>query len=273
MISLYDTGWRQGTILDASLQMMGIRLADDDSLDTGSHEHGKWIVATQDCDLCAFDMIEREDLVELRPVFDHDPPPQGGIRSKRLLLIDRLYLEAQSRRTMISPAALTMLLRSDRGKRDERISSRADRKVALKTWLGYRYDRPAVPPEYLSLTRALATEVEKQGKVHTAAVRDVFVQIEPGDPPIFHLFAVIIDENEMETIFRWLAEVGLKIPATLGVGDIPEVATADHTPLSLIENSFALDLTRITFGGKAISGTPGRLSHPLPLSEIAASKA
>lgn len=264
MISLHDAGWRQGTILDALLQMTGIRLAEDGSLNVSICEHGKWIVVTQDCDLSSFDINEHDDLVELRPIFDHAPPPQRGIRSKKCLLIDGLYLEAQSRRTMISPAALTMLVTSEKGTRDQRVSTNIDRTTTLKTWLGYRYDRPAVPAEYLALTHALAIEVEKQGKALTAEVRDVLVQIEPGIPPIFTLFAVILDEDDTETVYNWLASVGLKMPTELGVASAPEVATADNTPLSLIENSFALDLTRITYGGEPLRGAPGRLSQPLP---------
>jgi hypothetical protein len=167
---------------------------------------------------------------------------------------------------MISPAALTMLLRSGVAQRDERVSSNVDRKITLKTWLGYRYDRPAVPKEYVQLAQRIGTEVEKRGKTFTAKVRDVLVQIQPGDPPIFHLFAVILNEEDTEEIFNWLAEAGLKVPTTLGVADAPEVATADNTPPSVIETSFAVDLTQITFGGEPLRGAPGRLSQPSLLS-------
>ncbi len=266
MISLYDAGWRQGSIFDAPLQMMGVTLADDGSLDFNSHEHAKWIIVTQDCDLSAFDMNEREDLVELRPVFDHRPPSQRGIRSRQCLLVDRLYLEAQSRRTMISPAALTMLIETHAAKRDERVSADVDRKTTLKTWLGYRYDRPAVPEEHLALARSLVTEIERQGKVYTGKVRDVLVQIGSGTPPTFHLFAIIENEDDTEAVYNWLADAGLKISVSLGVGDAPQVGTADQTPLSLIENSFSLDLTKITFAGHPLDGIPGRLSRPIPMA-------
>jgi len=197
------------------------------------------------------------DLVELRPVFQDDPPPQWGIRSRKLRLIESEYLEAQSRRVMISPAALQRLLPS----RDNLLLDKADRVIALKTWLGYRYDRPAVPNEYLPLLRFIAETVSRRAKEYSDKVRDILVQFEENEPPRYRLFAVVVDEGDTNAIVRWLAEATRSVPTELGIGDDFKVATAEGTSLAVIESSYAVDLTHITYG-ESLRGAPGRFSRP-----------
>lgn len=237
-------------------------LSDTGTVAPDTRTHDRWIVATQDCDLDLVDAAHPEDVVELRPVFDDDPPATRGIRSGKYLLSAGQYLEAQSRRTMISPAALTALLATGAA-RDNTLADDAERKIELKTWLGYRYDRPAVPVEYVSLARGIAQAVERQGKAYTDRVRDILVQFEPGDPPVFYLFAIIMDEQDSEPVRDWLIEASFKVQAEVGVLGDAQVATADHTSLTLIETSFAVDTSRITWSGKGLRGQPGRLSRPV----------
>ena len=262
MASLHEAGWRQGSILTASLPLVGVRVTAIGDVAPDTQTHDRWIVATQDCDLALVDASHADDVVELRPVFSHDPPAARGIRSRKCLLTDGQYVEAQSRRTMISPAALTALLAAG-AVRDNSVADDLERKTEFKTWLGYRYDRPAVPPDFVPLADAIAKAVERQGKRYSDKVRDILVQFEPGNPPVFYLFAVIMDEHDSEEVQEWLTAALLNVPDNLGVlGDV-QVATADHVPLALIETSFAASTTQITWSGKGLRGQPGRLSRPV----------
>ena len=93
MASLYELGWRQGTIVEAQLPLAVIVLDADSGLPK-SHEspHGAWVIATQDCDLHHSDPDNEEPCVELRPVFTDDPPHNWGIRSAKLLLTEQDYV-------------------------------------------------------------------------------------------------------------------------------------------------------------------------------------
>ena len=263
MSSLYGDGWRQGTLLVTSLPLSGLRLSGSGDVVADVQEHGQWVVATQDCDLDAFDTSTPEDVVELRPVFEHDPPPTRGVRARKHLLAAPRYVEAQSRRLMIAPAALTALLSAEATSRDNSVADDAERKAAFKTWLGLRYDRPAVPSEYVDLTRKIAREIERRGRSYSDKVRDVLVQFEPNDPPTYYLYAIILDVGDMEEIAEWLVDIGLRVPIELGVLGSIEVGTDEQASLRLIETSFAVDLSQITWGGDPVRGTPGRFSRPL----------
>ncbi len=262
MESLYDVGWRQGSILSASLPLVGVVVGDEGVPIKDEREHDEWVVATQNCDLDQVDAEAGDDTVELRPVLRERPPTDRGIRSRRYLLDAARYVEAQSRRIMISPAALEALLQSS-ATRDNSVADDVGRVTGFKTWLGYRYDRPAVPNEYIPLAKRIAEEVSSQrGKEHSGTVRDVLVQFEAGTPPRYALFAVILSDTGTEAAIDWLTAVSLNVPADLGVASAIEAGTADDTPLSLIESSFAADVTQLTWGGKTLRGEPGRLSHP-----------
>jgi len=259
---LYHLGWRQGSLFLARLACYGVILNEAGTVVQDYHEHDAWVVATQNCDLARFEETGSEDVVELRPVFRAHPPSERGIRSRKYLLGPPGYLEAESRRLMISPAALQALLRL-RTTRDNVVADDEDRVRGLKTWLGYRYDRPAVPDEYHSLATRIAEEVERhRARSYSGQVRDILVQFVEDDPPRYKLFAVIIDAADRDEIRLWLAEVARAVPAELGIADEFDAATADQTSLALIEASYAVDLTSVTWGGKTIRGATGRLSGP-----------
>lgn len=81
MGSLYDAGWRQGSILYASLPFDGVIVDDKGEVTADRSDHDCWVIATQNCDLSQTDLLAPEDTIELRPVFSHDPPRDRGIRS------------------------------------------------------------------------------------------------------------------------------------------------------------------------------------------------
>ncbi|MGH8827624.1 MAG: hypothetical protein ACRDVZ_08530, partial [Jiangellaceae bacterium] len=67
------------------------------------------------------------------------------------------------------------------------------RALAFKTWLGLRYDRPAVPDHLVDLGREIAKRCETKGSRETAKkVHDVLMQFnDTQTPPHVALFAVI----------------------------------------------------------------------------------
>ncbi len=120
------------------------------------------------------------------------------------------------------------------------------RRRAFKTWLGLRYDRPAVPPELLPLAWKIADAVSaKRNRPMGTRVRDVLFQCDEKTSPVrFSLFAVLDDPDDEDAIREWLAEV---VPSELGVADQIEAAPATGISLHLIETSYAADLSRLTW--------------------------
>jgi hypothetical protein len=131
------------------------------------------------------------------------------------------------------------------GAREERLPDC----TALKTWLGLRYDRPAVPPEHVPLMSALRDAVSKKDRRPIGQlVRDVLVQIGVGSPAHYGLFGVVHDEADVEMVREWLAEIAFNVPTHLGVADEIEAAPTTGISLQLIEHSFAVDATDLTWG-------------------------
>lgn len=213
--------------------------------------HGLWLVVTQDCDLDRLAEDESQPVVELRPVFDENPPTQLGLRSRQLLLDIPYYVEAQSGRTMVSPAALTVSIAS--GSTRSLVSD--DRRLALKIWLGLRYDRPAVPEEFGLLARAIAEQIkQKKHRPLARKIRDVLVQFEPGDPTFYSLYAIIVTEVDRDDVETWLSGIALSIPTAVGVSHTIQAITPDETSLTLIESSYSVDASDITWRNQGPEG-------------------
>jgi hypothetical protein len=216
-------------------------------------EHDRWIVATQDCDLDFTESTSNEPTIELRPVFHVAPPSELGIRSARFLLPDGEYIVASSPRTHVSAAVLAGGLQlpgiTPAGLPDSWA-------VAFKTWLGLRYDRPAVPPELVDLAHRIANEVKRKRRRPTGSlVRDVLMQFSTAlVPPRFSLYAVIEHIQDEQVVREWLADIAQAIPHELGLGDVIEVATADQVSLTLVETSYAANVTQLTWGTSGATG-------------------
>ncbi len=245
-MSLYEAGWRQGSIVEANLPLDAIVL----STVSGRPErcegaHGLWVVASQDCDL---DRSETEDGtpgVELRPVFVEDPPADWGIRSRRCLLTEDKYVVSASPRPLVSPAVLTALLRQGNNRRNiDEI-----RRLAFTKWLGLRYDRPAVPPQLLPLARRIAEVVaQRRHRPVAQRVRDVLMQFDDSKEPVqFALIAVLDDPADEANVREWLEQIGRTIPSSLGVAYRIDAASSSGISLQLIESSFAADATQLTW--------------------------
>jgi hypothetical protein len=245
MRSLYEAGWRQGSIFTAPLPFDAVVLGAQAQVVRRQAEHGRWAVASQECELDLTDCDDPQPTIELRAVHTEEPPPDWGIRSSRFRLTDMEYVISDEPRTNVPAAVLTSLLgpQAHRHTRDEA------RSRAFAIWLGLRYDRPALPPELVEFAKAIAKHAgHRAGRVAAARIRDVLMQFDDTAEPIrCSLFAVMADTADEETVREWLAGIASRIPVELGIVDEIEAATADRISLQLIEQSYAADMKMLTW--------------------------
>jgi hypothetical protein len=244
--SLYELGWSQGTVFNAELPLDAVVLDISAGQPIRSQgQHGRWEVVTQDCDLDLSRSDQHDPAIEIRPVCNDNPPSDWGIRSARLLLTEEDHIHSASPRTLVSPSVLATL-----EKRGTRLQPLPEvRRRALRTWLGLRYDRPAVPPELLPLARRIADTVSaRRNRPIGTRVRDVLFQCDEKTSPVrFSLFAALDDPADEDAVRDWLAEIAACVPSDLGVADQIEAAPATSISLHLIETSYAADVSRLTW--------------------------
>jgi hypothetical protein len=246
MASLYENGWRQGSITEVELLLDAIILGTSGQPERSSTLHHHWIVATQDCDLDRADADAAYPTIELRPLFTEDCPTDWGIRSAKLRLTGEEYSEANSPRVTVAPNVLTEALASGAVRRDVSFS----RRQAFTTWLGLRYDRPAVPNHLVPLAQRIGKEVARSKHRESAArVRDVLVQFDDShEPTRYSLIAVLDDAVDEADVRAWLARVSQAVPTDLGVADRIEAADSNGIAFSTIESSYAADVSQVTWG-------------------------
>lgn len=257
MPSVYAEGWRQGSIFLADLRLVSARLQEG-VVEYSEAPHSKWLVATQDCDLVLAAVQSSEPIVEIRPVYsevklpagNQAPPSSWGIRSRRLRLNEeREFLHADAPRLNVSPS----LLMSFVGSRRPPLGT--GRILALKTWLGRRYDRPAVPDHLVELARQLAKLARRADKGVGENCHDVLVQLDDSDSPYqAHLFAVVTDAEHRDQARGWCAEIANRLDVGYGVVASIDAGTKDELPLSLVENSHSIDLSDVSWAGEDPAG-------------------
>ncbi len=245
MASLYAAGWRQGSILVAQLPLDSVVLDSSGRPARDQRDHDRWAVASQDCELDLTETTDTEPTIELRPVYTDDPPSDWGIRSARCRLTDTEHVVSASPRAVVSAAVLTAALQVGAPRHDVP----AVRRLAFTTWLGLRYDRPAVPPELLQLASRIAEEVQRRpNRPMGRRIRDVLMQFDDASDPVrFSLFAVLDEPGDERAAREWLASIAQAIPTELGIADEIEAARATGISLYLIETSYAADVTQLTW--------------------------
>jgi hypothetical protein len=214
--------------------------------------HDDWLVVEQDCGMtrgAAAD--DHECTIELRPVYDTDPPSDQGIRSAKFSLGNGRYLHSNSPRLLASPAFLASIANPNHQHED---CIDDDHAIALKTWLGRRYDRPAVPAVFTELHYELSKRVRKQKHPHRDRLRDVLVSFaEEDDQTRFDLVGVLpaddidLTDEDKDSLADWLAELCSDVPVALGVATGFQVLTADVVSLDFIERSYALDVSYVSW--------------------------
>lgn len=244
MASLYAAGWRQGSIIEFELPLDAAILDQSGIPERSPGLHGGWAVATQDCDLAYADVADPDPAIELRPLYTSGAPVDWGIRSAKLRLTDYEYTQATAPRPTVAPAVLTAIMAQGAVRREPSES----RRQAFTTWLGLRYDRPAVPDDLVPLARRISQEVASgETRAIGVRVRDVLMQFGDGQPPRYSLFAVLDDPADEAVVRAWLALVAQAVPVALGVADQIEAAGADGIALSTIEISYSADVSQVTW--------------------------
>lgn len=138
----------------------------------------------------------------------------------------------------------------------------------LKTWLGLRYNRPAVPQEYVPLAEDIARRLRK--KAHKQAeerVRDILATFETAKHGTveFTLTAVVprerasADPDLLPRTRDWLAAVALAVPSELGLNSDVVAVTDEEVSLAFLETSYSLDATTVSWPNK----------HPGPVGDVA----
>lgn len=241
--SLYAEGWRRGSFLAHSLTAPAF-VERDGVAHRQDVEANLWVVVSQDCDLFLSPVSDDNPRIELRPVYTASPPHNWGIRSRKLRLTPDRYIESESPRVMVSARLLDAL----RDSREDEILDEA-RIVAMTTWLGLRYNRPAVPQHLVTLAKRIAKEVAASNREDLQdAVRDVFMQFDDsGDIVRYSLIAVTYDEAVNPDVRAWLAEIATEVPQELGIGDEFVAGTAREIALSVVEEGYIADLSQITW--------------------------
>ena len=245
MPSLYEAGWRQGSIVAATLPFDAVVVDHAGEVIRQQGQHERWVVATQECDLDLTEADDTQPTVELRAVHTDSPPQDWGLRSSRFRLTESDYVFTSDPRVSASAAVLTALLAAGA----QRLDPIETRSRAFAIWLGLRYDRPALPPELVPPAHSIAEEVRRrQGRVVAARVRDVLMLFDESTEPIrYSLFAVLEEERDGELVREWLAGIASRVPPEMGIGDQFEAATAERISLQLIEQSYAADVTQLTW--------------------------
>jgi|SRR5450755_926596 hypothetical protein len=245
MPSLYEAGWRQGSIVAATLPFDAVVVDPAGQVIRQQGEHERWVVATQECDLNLTEPDDAQPTIELRAVHADDPPQDWGLRSSRFRLTESDYVLSQDPRVSVSAAALTALIAAGA----QRLDPTEARSRAFAIWLGLRYDRPALPPELVPLARRIAEEVRRrQGRVVAARVRDVLMLFDEDPEPIrYSLFAILEEASDEVLVREWLAGIASRVPPEMGIGDQFEAVTAERISLQLLEQSYAADVTQLTW--------------------------
>jgi len=212
-------------------------------------DHDEWAIVAQDCDLAWNSVAGSDSLVELRPVYREDPPDSWGIRSGKFRLSDDgAYLVDHQATVKVEP---DVVRNAEHACADEHEPARR-----LKTWLGLRYDRPAIPQEYVTLADDLAQRLKK--KSHRQAedkVRDILATFAtaPDDAVEFTLVAVVphhrahLDPTLLDDTRTWLATIALSVPQRLGLATDVEARTDEQVSLGYVESSYSLDVSTVSW--------------------------
>lgn len=247
---LYSHGWRQGSVFAATLSTIVCDLDEHGRIVDRVHTFERWVVCTQDCDLRRSESDSHDELIEIRPVLSEGVPDNWGIRSARLRLNLTCYVDAGQPKAHITPRCLSSFAE----RRESELSN--SRTLAFKTWLGLRYDRPAVPDALVDFAKEIAKRCSsKSGRPTAETVHDVLMQFDDSkSPPHAALFAVIADDANPDKVKSWLHEVATRIDVKLGIIAHVAVGKRSQTTLELVETSYAADLSLVTWRVEDPSG-------------------
>lgn len=248
--SLRGRGWLQGCLLRLPLTLQYATVVAG-KVEDAVRVHDLWLIAEQDCDLAwraIVDQQAEEFLVELRPVFTDDPPVDWGIRSQKFLLDDAgHHIDANAPTNRVTPQVIVAA---------EHVQCLDDdHQLRLKTWMGLRYDRPAVPQRYMKLAKALADALSvKKNRPRAARYRDVLAQYwDDNGVAMCSLVAVIpggpyaANSTKVVAARTWLADAVRDVPEELGVAASLDAYGDSDMTLQYLEASYSVDLSKLSW--------------------------
>ena len=212
--------------------------------------HDLWLLTEQDCDLDQTEEDDVEKIFELRAVRGHAGNIPSGIKGSQVRIDDTRCLNATD---IVAKVKASWLTKNKGAKSDIDPDTRRE----IKTWLGYRYDRPAVPKQFESVhgriqklsrsERAIRVEGISEAKwqrLDMAKVRDLLVGYEHPDPMrkiIGYITAIAKKTSDVPELQRWVERIrdAVKEDEVFIIADADAVDT-ESASLFLLEANFSV---------------------------------
>lgn len=208
------------------------------------------MLVAQDCDLAGNSVSRSDSLVELRPVYRVHPPENWGIRDSRFRLDEEgAFVVDSAPAVRVEP---DVVLASEHAC----AAPHAQPARRLKTWLGLRYNRPAIPQEYVALADDIAKRLRKKShKQAEERVRDILATFDTAadGKTEFTLVAVVprehaaVDPRLLANTRDWLSQIALAVPEPLGLSTDVLALTDDEVSLAFLETSYSLDVSKVSW--------------------------
>jgi hypothetical protein len=239
--SLYAEGWRQGSLIRETMVVHFIDLRDGAVVDC-SERFDYWLLATQDCDLEQTPCTNSARQFELRPVLPRTKDDKlDGLRSRTIIVKDEFVLRSDSKKLTLTARALNTL----KAKREDDLDE--DRRAQIKTWLGLRYDRPAIPTPFVALgLRLKKAFIDEMADDFIGVVRDVWVYFD--DEHTVRLFVILVDAQKQraQDVRDWTDDVIGNLNDEGIIVSERHVEPPERTPLSVLQSYFGLGLAELS---------------------------
>lgn len=239
--SLHAEGWQQGSLIRETMTVHSLDLQDGIIVDR-SEQFDLWLLATQDCDLAQTPCTNTTRQFELRPVLERKPDDKlDGLRSRVILVKDQLVLRSDSKKLTLNACALNSL----KDKREQNLDE--ERRVQIKTWLGLRYDRPAIPSRFVPLGERLKKAfIDEMPDKFAGVVRDVWVYFETDQE--IRLFVILVDaqKSRADEVRDWVDEVIGNLSDEEIIVRRRSIEGPDRTPLSVLQSYYGLGIAELS---------------------------
>jgi len=211
--------------------------------------HEEWVLVAQDCDLAWNSVAGSHSLVELRPVYHDDPPSSWGIRNSKFRLDEQgAYLVDFEPSVRVEPDVVLAAHHTCIGPHTE--------PARLKTWLALRYNRPAVPQEYVPLAQQLAGRLKKKTHKRAGArVRDILATFATAeDGTVEYTLTAVVPHDQanlapdlISDTRDWLSQIALSVPDRFGLSTDVVAVTDEQLSLAFLETSYSLDVSTVSW--------------------------